>query len=74
MQIKKYHKCLTKHNDLQTSGELKQSTAHLYLFLFIYSLFNIAFSVSKIIQRRMKGWNVSDELESIWKEAVVAQF
>jgi hypothetical protein len=43
----------------------------LIIFLFIYSLFHDAFSVAQTLQRRMKGWEVNDELERMWKEAVV---
>jgi hypothetical protein len=41
---------------------------------FIYSLFNDTFSVTQTIQRRMKGWQVNDELERMCKEAFVAWF
>jgi hypothetical protein len=43
----------------------------IYLYLFIV-LYNDAFSVTKTTERRMKKWYVNDELERIWKEAVVA--
>jgi hypothetical protein len=38
--------------------------------LFIYSLFNDAFSITQTIQRQMK--EDMDELERLWKEEVVA--
>jgi hypothetical protein len=47
----------------------------LYLFyLFTFSLFNDAFSVTEAVQRRTKCWYVNDDLETIRKEAVVAEF
>jgi hypothetical protein len=41
-------------------------------FQFICSLFNDTFLVTRIIYRRMKGWQVNGELERMWKEAVAA--
>jgi hypothetical protein len=41
------------------------------LHLFIYSLFNDASSLTLTIKRRMKEY-VSDGLEMMWKEAVMA--
>jgi hypothetical protein len=38
----------------------------------ICSLFNDAFSETQKISHRKKGWQVNDELENKWKEAVVA--
>jgi hypothetical protein len=43
-----------------------------YMFLFICYLFYNALSVTKIIQRRLKGRWVNDEFERICKQAVVA--
>jgi hypothetical protein len=42
--------------------------------LFICCLFNDAFSVTQTIYRRMKGRQVNDELERVWKKVVVAEF
>jgi hypothetical protein len=42
------------------------------VIIFICSLLYDTFSESKNIYRRMNGWLVNDELESIWKEALVA--
>jgi hypothetical protein len=41
------------------------------LYLLSYFLFNDAFSVTKTIQHRMKGWQMNDELERICEEGVV---
>jgi hypothetical protein len=38
----------------------------------VFSLFNDAFSETQTIQHRMKGWQMNDDLEWMWKEAVVA--
>jgi hypothetical protein len=38
----------------------------------LYSLFNDAFLVSQTIQRQMKRWQMNNELEMMWKKAVVA--
>jgi uncharacterized protein YbbK (DUF523 family) len=43
-------------------------------YLFIYSSFYDAFTVTHTIQRRMKWWQVNDELHRMWKEVVVASF
>jgi hypothetical protein len=44
------------------------------MYLFIYSLFNDAFSVTQTIQRWMKGWYVNDDqLNKMWKQAVIAE-
>jgi hypothetical protein len=43
-----------------------------FLNFFIYSLFNDAFSVSHTLQLLMKGLQINDELERMWKEAAVA--
>jgi hypothetical protein len=46
---------------------------HVYkLTAFIYSLFNDYSSVTQTMYRRTEGLQVNDELERIWKEAVVA--
>jgi hypothetical protein len=41
------------------------------LGIFNCSLFYDAFSVTKSVKRRMRGWRVNDELERIWKDALV---
>jgi hypothetical protein len=38
-----------------------------------YGLFNDALGVSQTTKRRMLGWLAYDELESIWKEGVLAE-
>jgi hypothetical protein len=35
-------------------------------------VFNDIFPETLTIQRRMRGWQVNDEMEMMWKEAVVA--
>jgi hypothetical protein len=45
---------------------------HTQYFYLIYSLSYVALSVTKHIQRRIKGWKVNDELGRIWREAVKA--
>jgi hypothetical protein len=41
-------------------------------YMFICSLFKDACSVViQNIQRRMKGWQINDKLERMWKKAVV---
>jgi hypothetical protein len=44
-----------------------------FIYLFIYSLFNDAFSISDYIASN-KRMIVNNELERMWKETVVAQF
>jgi hypothetical protein len=56
MQIKKVSQVFNYAQRLANVwGTEAKHRAFLYLFLFISSLFNVAFSVTKIIQRRMKG-------------------
>jgi hypothetical protein len=40
--------------------------------LFLYTLFNDAFSVTQTIQHQMKELYVNDELERMWKEVAMA--
>jgi hypothetical protein len=40
--------------------------------LFIFSLFNYSISVTQTIYCQMKSWQVDDEMERMWKEAVMA--
>jgi hypothetical protein len=47
-----------------------QNIRRIYMIFSI--LFNDALAVIHIIKRRMKAWWVIDELERMWKEAVVA--
>jgi hypothetical protein len=42
------------------------------LYYIICSLFYDAFSVTKTIYNRVKGWYVIDELAGIWKDAILA--
>jgi hypothetical protein len=50
------------------------SAIYLLVHFVVCSSFNDAFSITQTTtQRRMKGRYVSDDLESIWKEAIVAK-
>jgi hypothetical protein len=47
---------------------------HFSVYLFICCLCYYAFSVNQTIHHCIKGWYVNDELDRMWKEAVVDEF
>jgi hypothetical protein len=53
---------------ISSAWSQSQKACLTFIYLFICSLFNDTFSVTQIT----KGWQVNDELERIWKEAVMA--
>jgi hypothetical protein len=56
----------------EDNSELQPHTSTQISGLYICSLFNNAFPVTKIIHSRMKGWGVNDKLGNIWKGTMVA--
>jgi hypothetical protein len=64
------------HQQMKLYTTLHSNTVSslLFIYLFIFCLFNDTFSHSVYKERRMTGWLVNTELKREWNEAVVTYF